>query len=43
MRGTARAHRLDNPFDAAHAIDAQARPMRDPLRQFASVPLALAA
>ena len=32
-----------NPFDAAASIDAQAHLMRDLLRQFASVPLALAA
>jgi Transglycosylase SLT domain/D-alanyl-D-alanine carboxypeptidase/Putative Flp pilus-assembly TadE/G-like len=43
MPGTARAYGLANPFDAAQAIDAQAHLMRDLLRQFASVPLALAA
>ena len=43
MPGTARALGLDDPFDAAHAIDAQAHLMRDLLRRFASVPLALAA
>jgi hypothetical protein len=43
MPGTARAYGLHNPFDAAEAIDAQARLMRDLLRRFASVPLALAA
>ena len=43
MPGTARAYGLDNPFDAAQAIDAQAHLMRDLLREFASVPLALAA
>ena len=43
MPGTAAAMGLDNPFDAAEAIDAQARLMRDLLRRFASVPLALAA
>ena len=43
MPGTARAMGLANPFDAAEAIDAQARLMRDLLRRFASVPLALAA
>jgi soluble lytic murein transglycosylase-like protein len=43
MPATARAYGLENPFDAAAAIDAQARMMRDLLRQFASVPLALAA
>ena len=34
---------LDDPFDPDAAIDAQAHLMRDLLRQFASVPLALAA
>src|SRR4051812_12274502 len=43
MPGTARAYGLDNPFDAERAIDAQAHLMRDLLRQFGSVPLALAA
>jgi len=43
MPGTARAYGLSDPFDAAQAIDAQARMMRDLLRRFASVPLALAA
>ena len=43
MPGTARAMGLDDPFDAAAAIDAQARLMRDHFRRFASVPLALAA
>ncbi len=43
MPGTARAMGLGNPFDAVEAIDAQAHLMRDLLRQFASVPLALAA
>lgn len=43
MPQTAVAYGLDDPFDAAKAIDAQARMMRDLLRQFASVPLALAA
>jgi soluble lytic murein transglycosylase-like protein len=43
MPGTARAMSLGNPFDAAEAIDAQAHLMRDLLRRFASVPLALAA
>ena len=43
MPGTARAYGLSNPFDAAAAIDAQAHLMRDLLRQFGSVPLALAA
>jgi Transglycosylase SLT domain/D-alanyl-D-alanine carboxypeptidase len=43
MPGTAHALGLDDPFDAAQAIDAQAHLMRDLLRQFGSVPLALAA
>jgi hypothetical protein len=43
MPGTARAYGLDDPFDAARAIDAQAHMMRDLLRRFGSVPLALAA
>jgi soluble lytic murein transglycosylase-like protein len=43
MPGTAEAFGLDNPFDAEQAIHAQAHLMRDLLRQFASVPLALAA
>jgi soluble lytic murein transglycosylase-like protein len=43
MPETARAMGLENPFDAAEAIDAQARMMRDLLRRFAAVPLALAA
>ena len=43
MPATAQAYGLANPFDPAAAIDAQARMMRDLLRQFASVPLALAA
>ena len=43
MPGTAAAYGLRNPFDAAAAIDAQAHLMRDLLRRFASVPLALAA
>jgi soluble lytic murein transglycosylase-like protein len=43
MPGTARAMGLEDPFDAAQAIDAQAHLMRDLLRQFGSVPLALAA
>jgi hypothetical protein len=43
MPGTAAALGLRNPFDAAAAIDAQAHLMRDLLRQFGSVPLALAA
>ena len=43
MPGTARAFGLSDPFDAAAAIDAQGHMMRDLLRQFGSVPLALAA
>jgi hypothetical protein len=43
MPGTAAALGLANPFDAGAAIDAQAHLMRDLLRRFASVPLALAA
>ncbi len=43
MPGTARSYGLRNPFDPEAAINAQARLMRDHLRQFASVPLALAA
>jgi hypothetical protein len=43
MPGTARAYALRNPLDPAQAIDAQAHLMHDLLRQFASVPLALAA
>jgi len=43
MPGTARAYGLHNPFDPEAAIDAQAHLMHDLLRQFASVPLALAA
>jgi hypothetical protein len=43
MPGTARALGLRDPFDAAASIDAQAHLMRDLLRQFGSVPLALAA
>jgi hypothetical protein len=41
--GTAAAYGLRNPFDAARSIDAQGHLMRDLLRQFGSVPLALAA
>jgi hypothetical protein len=41
--GTARSYGLANPFDANAAIDAQAHLMRDLLRRFGSVPLALAA
>jgi soluble lytic murein transglycosylase-like protein len=43
MPQTAAALGLDDPFDAERAIDAQAHLMRDLLRRFASVPLALAA
>ena len=43
MPGTAEALGLDDPFDPSQAIDAQAHLMRDLLRRFASVPLALAA
>jgi hypothetical protein len=43
MPGTARSLGLDDPFDAARAIDAQGHLMRDLLRQLGSVPLALAA
>lgn len=43
MPATARAMGLRDPFDAAAAIDAQAHHMRDLLRRFGAVPLALAA
>jgi soluble lytic murein transglycosylase-like protein len=43
MPGTARAYGLRDPFDPGAAIDAQAHHMRDLLRAFGSVPLALAA
>jgi soluble lytic murein transglycosylase-like protein len=43
MPGTAAAYGLADPFDADRAIDAQAHLMRDLLRAFGSVPLALAA
>jgi hypothetical protein len=43
MPGTADAYGLADPFDPERAIDAQARLMRDLLRRFGSVPLALAA
>jgi hypothetical protein len=43
MPGTARAVGLDDPFDPVESIDAQAHLMRDLLRQFGAVPLALAA
>ncbi len=43
MPSTARAYGLRNPLDPAAGIDAQAHHMRDLLRRFGSVPLALAA
>ena len=43
MPGTARSLGLRNPFDADASIDAQAHLMRDLLRRFGAVPLALAA
>jgi hypothetical protein len=43
MPGTAAAYGLADPFDAERAIDAQAHLMRDLLRSFGAVPLALAA
>ncbi len=43
MPDTAAGYGLADPFDADRAIDAQAHLMRDLLRSFASVPLALAA
>ena len=43
MPDTARAYGLSDPFDAPAAIDAQAHLMSDLVRQFGSVPLALAA
>ena len=43
MPGTAQGMGLDDPFDPAAAIDAQAHLMRDLLRRFGTVPLALAA
>jgi len=43
MPSTARSYGLRDPFDAVAAIDAQAHLMSDLLRQFHSVPLALAA
>ena len=43
MPATAKAFGLRDPFDPEQAIDAQAHMMRDLLRQFGSVPLALAA
>ncbi len=43
MPATAAAYGLSDPFDAERAIDAQAHLMRDLLRAFGAVPLALAA
>jgi soluble lytic murein transglycosylase-like protein len=43
MPGSARTFGLRNPFDPHRSIDAQAHLMRDLLREFASVSLALAA
>jgi Transglycosylase SLT domain/D-alanyl-D-alanine carboxypeptidase/Putative Flp pilus-assembly TadE/G-like len=43
MPATARSYGLRDPFDPVAAIDAQAHLMSDLLRQFHSVPLALAA
>jgi hypothetical protein len=43
MPGTARGIGLKDPFDPRAAIEAQAHLMRDLLRQFGAVPLALAA
>lgn len=43
MPGTARSYGLRDPFDPIAAIDAEAHLMSDLLRQFHSVPLALAA
>src|SRR5262249_25513666 len=43
MPGPAASYELRNPFDPVAAIDAQAHLMSDLLRQFHSVPLALAA
>jgi soluble lytic murein transglycosylase-like protein len=43
MPATARRLGLRDPLDAAAAIDAQAHLMRDHLRRFGAVPLALAA
>jgi hypothetical protein len=43
MPSTAQAVGVDDPFDPAQAIEGQARLMRDLLRRFAAVPLALAA
>lgn len=43
MPGTAAAYGLDDPFDPAAAIDAQARMMSELLARFGSIELALAA
>jgi hypothetical protein len=43
MPGTGRSYGLTNPFDPTASISAQAHMMRDLLRQFGSVALALAA
>ena len=43
MPATGRAYGLRDPFDPGQSIEAQARLMRDLMRRFASVPLALAA
>ena len=43
MPGTAASYGLDDPFDPEKAINAQAHLMSDLLRQFRSIPLALAA
>jgi hypothetical protein len=43
MPGTAASYGLKDPFDPEQAIDAQAHLMSDLLRQFHSIPLALAA
>jgi soluble lytic murein transglycosylase-like protein len=43
MPGTAASYGLRDPFDPVAAIDAQAHLMSDLLRQFRSIPLALAA
>jgi soluble lytic murein transglycosylase-like protein len=43
MPGTAASYGLRDPFDPVAAIDAQAHLMSDLLRQFHSIPLALAA
>jgi hypothetical protein len=43
MPGTARGYGLADAFDAPRAIDAQGHLMRDLLREFGAVPLALAA